>query len=271
MSTDRDRALAKIQKLLRLAKDGRGNATEAETALRQAQSLMAKFNIDDAEATTKDLQSNPDAIIKAWCKAGYHAKAVMITIPKWANIISWAVAKLYECRLAYVKGGDVGALGIVFGGYHVDVQVASWTFEYLMECVRRASDNFEEALLKGDSKALAEMGITPMQAMRLLTQPSKGRKSDFRFGMAAELQRRLLALAAERAGAQKASVAGSALVVAKGAALDAHFGKERPAKPMGKKAGAGAVAGRAHGQRTRLEPNPLSSGPRAAAPALLEG
>lgn len=269
MSTDKDKALSKIHKLLRLAKDGRGNATEAETAMRQAQALMRRFNIDEAEATHADLKNSPDAIIRAWCKAGYHAKAIMRTVPTWTGLIAVGVGKLYECRVAVAKGPDNAAVGVVFGGYHVDVQVATWTFEYLLDCVKRAGDLFEDAVLNGKASVLQEMGLQPQHALYLLTLTSKRRKGEFRQGMATELQHRLYAMAEEREVAQQVSPAAGALVIAKQAALDAHFGETNTRKHKAKASTAAAAAGHNTGSKTNLSPGPLASSARATAPALL--
>ena len=45
----RARMLEKVRKLLAMGRDGRGNATEEETALRHASKLMAEWGIEDLE------------------------------------------------------------------------------------------------------------------------------------------------------------------------------------------------------------------------------
>ena len=266
---DRTRALHKIQKLLRLAKDGRGNVTEAETALRQAQALMAKFNIDDAEATAKDIHNNPDAIIKAWCKAGFHVHAAQRRIPRWGNVLAFGVATLYKCRVAIQRVGDKGLM-IMFGGYHTDVQVACWTYDYLMDCIRRASEDFEQLILTGTAEQQQAVGLDPVAVQRLESAHSRTRMNRFRMGMATELQNRLYALAEERATAQSQHVASKALVVTKASALDAHFGKERIKvlnRRLSMEEALAQHAGVSAASKVRLEPNPI--GNKAQAPLQL--
>lgn len=281
MSTDRDRALAKIRKLLKLAKDGRGNTTEAETALRQAQALMQRFNVDEAEATAADLRNNPEAIAKAWCKAGYHARAILRTIPPWAGMVAMGVGALYECRVLVSRGGAVGAIGVVFGGYHTDVQVAVWTYEYLLDCIRRSGDNFEEAISKGDSVALQQMGLGIGSALHLLTMTSKARKLAFRQGMAAQLQHRMFAMVEQRKEKlRKATEQGvghatqaNALVVMKEQLINAAFGEQqrkdtKPPKDKDYGKTLATALGRAEGRKTNISPGPLEGGKESPRPLL---
>ena len=46
---DKEQAIRKAQKLMAVAMDGRGNGHEAERALAQAETLMRKFGIEQAE------------------------------------------------------------------------------------------------------------------------------------------------------------------------------------------------------------------------------
>lgn len=271
MSTDRGKALEKIRKLLRVAKDGRGNATEAETAMRQALALMRLFNIDDAEVSAKEIHNDPEAISRAWCKAGYGLRATLRKMPLWANILATGVARLYECRLAILRREEEGMV-IMFGGYRTDLQVAVWTFEYLVQSVRRGCDNFDAAIKKGDVQRLMTLGLMPEAATRLLMATPKARKIQFRDGMCGELQNLMFKMAKERAEEQKKTASANALVIAKEAALVARFGiekfKDTPSKSMNAAQFAALQAGRAEGQRTNLSPNPVGHTP-AAAPLLV--
>lgn len=270
MSTDRSKALSKIQKLLKMAKDGRGNANEAETALRQAQSLMNKFNIDDAEASLHDLRNDPDAIAQAWCKAGYGKQAFLRRMPRWSGVLALGVGRLYECRTKAIWSEGQG-LGVMFGGFKPDMQVAVWTFEFLITCVRRACDSFEDALKTGDADVLNDLGLNPIQAMCLLAETPKQRKILFREGMCIELQQRMYKLAEERANEQAASTAGTALVVAKEAALNAHFGAQTSRKTKRTLNGTHAAAtnaGIAAAQKTDLGVKPLQRNSANVAPLL---
>lgn len=269
MSDDiaREKALEKIKKLLRMAKDGRGNPNEAETAMRQAVSLMAKFNIDESEAILTDLRNDVDAVITMWRKAGVNATATSLSraFPAWCGVVSYGVGKLYDCRTFIKTIHEDGVLHgkcVVFGGYKTDVQVAAWTFDYLVDCVKRMSRNFDTAIKRKNLEGLKEFGIdSPDVLLLLLRQSPKARKQEFRETMAAALQGRLVKLKRERdAAAQQASPsAGTALAVfdAKQAALKKHFGEEGEGKTHKGRSGYAAYAGAQAGQRARLEPNPL--------------
>ena len=50
---DKEQAIRKAQKLMAVAMDGRGNGHEAERALAQAETLMRKFGIEQAEIAIK--------------------------------------------------------------------------------------------------------------------------------------------------------------------------------------------------------------------------
>ena len=62
MTNDRERLLAKIKKLLNMAKHNASNETEAATALRQAEAMMRKHDIQFAEIEAKELNPSDMAM-----------------------------------------------------------------------------------------------------------------------------------------------------------------------------------------------------------------
>lgn len=277
----RDRILQKVKKLMTLALDGRGNETEAETALRQAQALMAKFNIDEAEVIREDLKSRrAEVIIERWKKAGMNTKPTGTKskgLPTWAGLLGFGVGVFCDCRsvkkVVRENGNDYGEC-IVFAGYHSDVEVACWTFDYLLDCIRRRSRAFNDAVDKfgrdptGDY--LTEFGLEDYEGHQLVHISSKGRADTFRFHMAARLQTRLKELKAQWKAQEEAKPSGTStgLVVLndKMVALRELFGdfnRGQPAQHKVKGSGA-AQAGYHEGNKTRLQPNPLGN---SAAPA----
>lgn len=54
----RERMMQRVRKLLNMAKDGRGNAHEEETAMRQANKIMAAYGIEEAEVDMAALDSD---------------------------------------------------------------------------------------------------------------------------------------------------------------------------------------------------------------------
>lgn len=277
MSTEqeRTRALEKIQKLLRLAKDGRGDATEAATALRQAQSLMRKFNIDEADAIQHSLDNDPDALVAAWKTAGKSTKLgnIRADLPMWANLVSFGVGKLYDCRCVIQAVRDEkGNLGkaFVFAGYKTDVQIACWTFEYLCDCIRRSSARFEAACVqafKGNRAGLQEFGIIDWDTIGQLEELStKSRLGQFRRNMASELQGRLMELKRERDAHLKANLdaeagvnTSTALAVInnKLARIEEKFGPTEDGTHTFKRFSGASLAGRLEGNRIDLNPSPL--------------
>jgi len=83
-----ERVLNKIQKLLALANDLRGNETERDTALRQAYALMAKHNLElaDLEAHGRKIEEQ---------RINFTNDSWSWT---WARQTSQIVAKLFFCK-----------------------------------------------------------------------------------------------------------------------------------------------------------------------------
>lgn len=273
MSTEeRNRYLEKIKKLLAIAKDGRGNLQEAETALRQAQALMRKYNIDESEAIGKELEVDGDALMREYASYGKRSagsKSVK-TLPKYTGFIAWGIGKLYDCNTLKVNRYDPitrEPLGefVLFAGYRVDVQVACWTFEYLCECVERGFKNFEVAVKAKDVKKLIEeFGINTWDLDDLYNSTKLERRGGFRRMMALTLQRRLIALKEERDAymkkeAQTSSSTAGALVVQdrKLQLIREKFGEAEGKTTRAKTTNPASAAGYVEGQRTNLTTNPL--------------
>ena len=88
-----ERILEKVRKLLALANDERGNEQERETALRQAYSLMSKYQIDHSQVALNVLdKEDPRGEFR---QDGW-------SIP-WVRGIRSAIAKLFMCSYYYQK------------------------------------------------------------------------------------------------------------------------------------------------------------------------
>lgn len=163
---NKDEALSKIRKLLAMANDGRGNLNEAETAMRQAQSLMRKYQIDSAEEVLADLKSGHDMVQETDSIWAYPSKNKPTKCPAWIGIISLGVGILNEVKTDITF---TAAQGVVmrFSGYGPDVQFSKWLYRFLIETVYRMAT--EHAQSRGDREA-------------------------FRYGMACTLQSRLKAM-----------------------------------------------------------------------------
>lgn len=108
----------KIRKLLRLARDKRGNEAEAASAMAAAQRLMLKHNIDSVEEVVEQVAIRGD----------WHNYEVD---KKWQQILMQAVGKLYNCRgLMRTNSAQVQ-----FVGKPSNVLVCADTLEWITEQV----------------------------------------------------------------------------------------------------------------------------------------
>jgi len=223
---DRDRALEKIKKLLALAKDDRGNINECEAAMRQAQALMRKWQIDETEAIQQEIATMDDALVAAWVKAGQMASKVVRKsntgrgkTPEYAQWLAVATANLFDCKVGIHYIHEHGKV-FMFYGYKHDVVVACWTFEYLLACIRRGSKAFNKAMNTG--LKLDEWGITQYDAERMQFSTPVKRNTSFREGMSKGLCKRLRDMLADK---KNHPIKGeNALVVLKEDAIKKKFG-----------------------------------------------
>ena len=125
---DKDQAIRKTQKLMAVAMDGRGNGNEAERALIQAEALIRKFGIEQAEIASTEAAKDFD-----WADA-FHAygspKNPAKSCPKWFQVISTGVANFTDTivRLHY---NAAHGYGVGFYGDRADTLFAQWLVGYL--------------------------------------------------------------------------------------------------------------------------------------------
>ena len=248
---ERDDAMRKVRKLLAIATDGRGNLNEAEAAMRQAQAMMRQHGIDEAEATLADAASGANMVREDHSPYAYSATDVPTKVPSWVGVVAVGVARLAEVRLdvCHNRGGPNPGARVRFSGHASDVPYAGWLYVLLTRTVHRLSRE------RGGSRADRE---------------------SFRRGCAAEVQRRLYAMAAERDEAAPATptrVPGTSLAVvqsAKARAVEAAFGRTQVSRARPARDAAVAWEGREAGRRVAI-PSGRPVGGGAAAPALPGG
>lgn len=249
--TKRDDVIRKVRACLARAKDAAAGATEAETAARQAEALMRKYNLEMADVIMEEL-ANPINLTWTYVRTNMfkNNKAVIKDLQKWPQWIAVPCAEMYDCHAAsrWVDGeGKV----IGFFGYKLDVDVCVWTYDYLLDCCRRAS------LKVSEGEAWAH-GVSI----------NVYRKA-FREGMATEISSRLKQLMEERSREIRGT--GMSLVLSKRAACEAKFGKFSYGVSQSDKASeapAAFHAGIAEGAKVRLTPNPVTD-KRGPAPAAV--
>jgi hypothetical protein len=205
---DKDQAIRKAQKLMAVAMDGRGNGHEAERALAQAEALIRKFGLEQAE-----IASTPTASGFDWANA-FHAygppKNPAKSCPRWFQVISTGVAHFTDTivRLHY---DDVQGYGVGFYGERADTLFAQWLAGYLKSSVWEALN----------------------AAHREHPDWTRSDMEDFRKAMAARLSARMRELRQERdvefAAAPSGRGNGGALILVtdKLARRDAEFGSPK--------------------------------------------
>jgi hypothetical protein len=132
---DKDQAIRKAQKLMAVAMDGRGNENEAERALVQAEALMRKFGLEQAEIASSKATSDFD-----WADA-FHAygppKNPAKSCPKWFQIISTGVA-IFTDTIVRLHYDPAQGYGVGFYGDRSDTLFAQWLVGYLKDSVWEA-------------------------------------------------------------------------------------------------------------------------------------
>jgi hypothetical protein len=212
---DKDQAIRKAQKLMAVAQDGRGNDHEAERALAQAEALIRKFGLEQAEIAGTAAASDFD-----WTDA-FHAygppKNPAKSCPKWFQFIGTGVAYFTDTIARLHYDATLG-YGIGFYGDRADTLFAQWLAGYLKASVWEALN----------------------AAHRQHPEWSRSEMEDFRKAMASRLSSRMRDLRRERdeefAAASNPQGTGTALVIVtdKLTKRDAEFGspKYRSARVM---------------------------------------
>jgi len=125
---DRKKALDKIKKCLRLSTSA--NPHEAAAAMRQAQALMTKYGIGQADVSMADVME---------CTAAAGSKK---TPAQWEAHLASTVAKAYACKVLFAGGiGRWNFIGEM-------AEVAGYTMIVLLRQVRQARRDFTLNKLK---------------------------------------------------------------------------------------------------------------------------
>lgn len=131
-----DEAKLKIAKLLRLGENQGANNNEAETAIRQAEALMRKYNVTHTEVLEKGGE-----IFYKWESGffgfGRDGKPVQRN-PIWFQWVCVEVAKFTDTIVTNDYHHEDGA-GVRFKGEAEDVILALWFADYLKDAIRKAT------------------------------------------------------------------------------------------------------------------------------------
>lgn len=138
-NTDLDAVMRRIAKLLAIANDERANPGEAAAAAAMAEKAMRKYQLDHADVIERELRSKKpdlfDMAVFANMKRDDPKRPPLRKNPAWGQILAVAIAQLNDCHvmqgLALNKFKRLDS-ALIFMGYRPDVQVCSWTFDYVV-------------------------------------------------------------------------------------------------------------------------------------------
>lgn len=130
----KNEAIEKIKKCLALSASSSEN--EAETALRQAQALMAKFGIDEADMLAA-------GVSEAYAKAGALRQPA-----NWESRLAGRVADTFGCNIIF-KSSYFESIGKwTFIGCGASPEIATYAFEVLFRQLKRQRAEHIKTALK---------------------------------------------------------------------------------------------------------------------------
>lgn len=236
---DKQRAKDKIRKLLAMGLDGRGNEYEAERAMVQAEALMRKYGIDQAELEEQTITYDWDSVSVAYNRTDPNWRVTRL--PMWWQWLCTGVGKYTDTLVntCHVSG----QLGIMFKGDAQDLTVAEWMIVYLQEQV--------------DKRTEAQVDL------------DRAGKSDFRKAMGMRLHTRLVQLRKERDKEYAEHVdskgrTGNALIIVnnKLKLRDERFGEQKYGKAsVTMRDGSASARGRSAGDSVNINRTIKSSAP----------
>lgn len=141
-----DSVMRRVQKLLAMAQDGRGDQNEAAAAAQMAEKIMRKYQIDHQDVIVNDLKTGGNLSTSdhvAYTGVGALPKGhKAVTVPVWCNWIAVSVAAFLDCgaRIVDTPGGK----RVRFYGLKQDVLVCGWMFDYLLSTTRALVEQFRK-------------------------------------------------------------------------------------------------------------------------------
>jgi hypothetical protein len=141
--------ITRIKKLLSLSKNN-PNVQEASAAAAKAEHLMREHQLAMADIIIDQLRGPQihdhmgRAKVHSYVnKVGPSYRGHHDELPAFAQWLGVAVGDLFDCHTAKttmsINNGNASFGCVEFFGYKQDVEVAGWTFTYLLECIRKAS------------------------------------------------------------------------------------------------------------------------------------
>lgn len=124
----------KIGKLLALAASD--NPTEAETAQRQANALMAKYNLTSGDVAAAQVHGKASDL---------HSKH---RPPVYLCALASIIGKAFGCEAVSAEGGGYWQTEIIFLGVGIKPELASYTFDVLRRRITKDRTAYTQSLSK---------------------------------------------------------------------------------------------------------------------------
>lgn len=132
---NKEKVIKRIQKLLSMAGSKSYNPNEASVAAKRAQELLDKYNINISEVEAKEVTTVDVELVQNRI------------IDDWKMMLADAMQTAFGIRsLILSTRPPYSGQGIRFVGGEVDVEVAKYTYDFLVETVDRLYEEGEEEI-----------------------------------------------------------------------------------------------------------------------------
>ena len=141
---DLESVYRRIQKLLAIAADSRGNPQEAASAAAMAHRTMLKYQISEGDVLVQKLRAGEDMGEDVFVSRVGASKIARRGVPRFANLICLQVARMTQTRVTLSSAEtDIGHEACIkFMGFLPDVKIAVYTMSYLQGEVMRLRREF---------------------------------------------------------------------------------------------------------------------------------
>ena len=143
-NNDKARIVNIIKKLFALSKSP--NEHEAEIALAKAHELLAKFKLDESELDKEYLEQeySDNNIVQVFTGVYYNKR-----LPIYKDILAAYIARFFECESLKgfpVKIDNKLQKGIKFIGFPVDVEIAIYAYNYILNYIDKTCSKYRRQL-----------------------------------------------------------------------------------------------------------------------------
>lgn len=127
---DIDKIAERIKKLLAIANNAGATEEERDTALKMAQHIMTKYNLDESDLPQE--KQEPRTI-----------EEMMMSGDTWVRDVGASVSRLFFCKYFFKRTGTAGRDNHKFVGKTSNVVTSLYMFEYLVKNLKKeASKNY---------------------------------------------------------------------------------------------------------------------------------